>query len=80
MLVKDVMSRKVIFCTLSDTAQAAARRMKLYRVGALPVTSDFLNAKLEGIVTDRDLCCSVIADARLAEETKIAEVMTGEIP
>ena len=76
MLVKDVMSRKVIFCTLSDTAQAAARRMKLYRVGALPVTSDFLNAKLEGIVTDRDLCCSVIADARLAEETKIAEVMT----
>jgi len=76
MLVKDVMSRKVIFCTLSDTAQAAARRMKLYRVGALPVTSDFLNAKLEGIVTDRDLCCNVIADARLAEETKIAEVMT----
>ena len=76
MLVKDVMSRKVIFCTLSDTAQAAARRMKLHRVGALPVVSDFLNAKLEGIVTDRDLCCSVIAGAMLAEKTKIAEVMT----
>ena len=76
MLVKDVMSRKVIFCTLSDTAQAAARRMKLYRVGALPVVSDFLNAKLKGIVTDRDLCCSVIVGAMLAEKTKIAEVMT----
>ena len=76
MLVKDVMSRKVIFCTPSDTAQAAARSMKLHRVGALPVVSDLLNAKLEGIVTDRDLCCSVIAEARLAEKTKIAEVMT----
>jgi CBS-domain-containing membrane protein len=52
--------------------------MKLHRVGALPVVSDFVNAKLEGIVTDRDLCCSVIAEARLAETTKIAEVMTPD--
>ena len=78
MLVKDVMSTKVICCTPSDTVQAAARRMKLHRVGAIPVVSDFVNAKLEGIVTDRDLCCSVIAEARLTETTKIAEVMTPD--
>ena len=78
MLVRDVMSTRVIFCTLSDTAQAAARSMKLHRVGALPVVSDFVNAKLEGIVTDRDLCCSVVAEARLAETTKMAEVMTPD--
>ena len=78
MLVRDVMSRNVIFCTPSDTAHAAARSMKLHRVGALPVVSDFVRAKLEGIVTDRDLCCSVIADAKLAEKTKIAEVMTRD--
>lgn len=76
MLVKNVMSSKLIFCTPSDTAQAAARSMKLHRVGALPVVSDILNLKLEGIVTDRDLCCSVVAEARLAEKTKIADVMT----
>jgi CBS domain-containing protein len=70
------MSTKVIFCTPSDTAQAAAQSMKLHRVGALPVVSDFVQTKLEGIVTDRDLCCSVVAEARLAEKTKIAEVMT----
>ncbi len=78
MLVRDVMSTRVIFCTLSDTAQAAARSMKLHRVGALPVVFDFVNAKLEGIVTDRDLCCSVVAEARLAETTKMAEVMTPD--
>jgi len=76
MLVKNVMSSKLIFCTPSDTAQTAARSMKLHRVGALPVVSDILNLKLEGIVTDRDLCCSVVAEARLAEKTKIADVMT----
>lgn len=76
MLVKNVMTTKVIFCTPSDTAQTAARNMKLHQVGALRVVSDLLNQKLEGIVTDRDLCCSVVAEARLAERTKIADVMT----
>ena len=76
MLVKDTMSKKVVFCTLSDTAQEVARIMKTHGVGALPVVSDFASARLEGIVTDRDLCCSIVAEAKLAETTKIADVMT----
>lgn len=79
MLVKDVMSKKVIFCTPSDTAQAAARTMKLHRIGAIPVVSDLVNAKLEGIVTDRDLCSAVIAEAKLAEKTKLSDVMTRNL-
>lgn len=76
MLVKDAMSRKIVFCTHSDTAQDAARIMKANGVGALPVVSDLISAHLEGIVTDRDLCCNVVAEAKLAEMTKIADVMT----
>jgi CBS domain-containing protein len=76
MLVRDVMSKRVVFSTPSDTAQAAARAMKLSGVGALPVVSDILSARLLGIVTDRDLCCSVVAEAKLAEATRIADVMT----
>lgn len=76
MLVKDVMSTKVFFCTLSDSAQAAAQTMKAHGVGALPVVSNVLQRTLEGIVTDRDLCCSVVAEARPAETTKIDEIMT----
>ncbi len=78
MLVKDIMSKKVVFCTPSDTAQTAARSMKSFGVGALPVVSDILTGRLEGIVTDRDLCCSVVAEAKLAETTRIAEVMTSD--
>jgi CBS domain-containing protein len=76
MLVKDAMSKKVAFCIPSDTAQAAARIMKDHGVGALPVVSDLVSARLDGIVTDRDLCCSVVAEAKLAETTKVADVMT----
>jgi CBS domain-containing protein len=76
MLVKDAMSKKVVFCVTSDTAQEAARIMKTHGVGALPVVSDLASARLEGIVTDRDLCDSIVAEAKLAETTKIADVMT----
>jgi CBS domain-containing protein len=41
------------------------------------VVSDGVSRKLEGIMTDRDLCCIVVAGAQLAEATRVAEVMTG---
>ena len=77
MLVKEIMSRDLIWCTPSDTAQAAAKLMKDRGVGALPVVSDGVVKKLEGIVTDRDLCCTVVANAKLAEATRVAELMTS---
>ena len=77
MYVRDVMAKKVLSCTPSDTAQEAARIMKTHGVGALPVLSDSGNRMLEGIVTDRDLCLSVVAEARLAETIQISEIMTN---
>jgi CBS domain-containing protein len=76
MLVKDLMSKTLYWCTASDTAQTAARTMKAYGVGALPVVSDGDKRILEGIITDRDLCCGIVAAAKLAEATKIGELMT----
>lgn len=77
MLVKEAMSKEVAFCLPSDTVRAAAKTMKLWGVGALPVVSDAESRKLLGIVTDRDLCCGVIAESKVAETTKIADVMTS---
>jgi CBS domain-containing protein len=76
MLVREAMSKDIFYCMPFDTTQAAAQTMKSYGVGALPVISDSTYRRLEGIVTDRDLCCAVVADAKLAETTKIADVMT----
>ena len=76
MLVKEAMSKEIFFCVPSDTAQTAARTMRLRGVGALPVVSDSVTKRLEGILTDRDLCCSVVAEAMLAETTRVADVMS----
>lgn len=76
MLAKDVMSKNLYCCVPSDTAQAAAEMMRAQGVGAVPVVSDLISRRVEGIVTDRDLCCSVVAGAQLAERTRIGDVMT----
>jgi CBS domain-containing protein len=78
MLVKEIMSRDLVWCTPSDTAQTAAKLMRERRVGALPVVSDGVSKKLEGIVTDRDLCCTIVAGAQLAEAARVGDIMTSD--
>ena len=76
MLVKDLMTTKVVSCTPWDTARTAASLMKERGVGAIPVVSDLSDPLLEGIVTDRDLCCGVVADAKNADAIQLSELMT----
>ena len=76
MLVKDLMTRVVVCCTPWDTAQAAASLMKAHRVGAIVVLADLSDPLLEGIVTDRDLCCGVVAAGKNADAVRVADLMT----
>jgi CBS domain-containing protein len=45
-------------------------------VGSIPVVTDQESRKLVGIITDRDLCCSVIAGALDPKITAIEKFMT----
>ncbi len=76
MLVRQIMTGEVACCTPSDTARTAAALMKKHGVGVIPVVSELSDPLLEGIVTDRDLCCGVVADAKHADAIKISELMT----
>lgn len=76
MLVRELMTSGVICCTLSDTARTAATLMKKHGVGAIPVVSGLSDPLLEGIVTDRDLCCRVVAEAKNPDTVNISEIMT----
>ncbi len=76
MLVTELMTTAVICCTPQDSAQTAAILMKKHAIGAIPVVSEIADPLLEGIVTDRDLCCAVVAGAMDAVATRISEVMT----
>ena len=76
MLVKDLMTSAVVWCTPWDTAQRAATLMKAHGVGAIAVVADPSDPLLEGIVTDRDLCCGVVAAGKKADAVQVADLMT----
>jgi CBS domain-containing protein len=76
MLVKQFMTKEVVCCTPWDSAQVAASLMTAYDVGAIPVVWDTTDPLLEGVITDRDLCCGVVADARHAEAMSVSDLMT----
>lgn len=45
-------------------------------VGSIPVVTDHESRKLIGVITDRDLCCSVLADGLDAQTTVIEKFVS----
>ena len=76
MKASDVMSKRLICCLKSDTVQSVANLMKTHDIGAIPVVSDLESKRLEGIVTDRDLCVRVIAAGGDPKTTLVGSVMS----
>jgi CBS domain-containing protein len=56
-----VMTHNLICCLPTDTAQHVAALLRDNDIGAIPVVKDHFSRKLVGIITDRDLCCAVVA-------------------
>ena len=76
MKVSDVMTKQLVFCLKLDTAQSVAALMKLHDIGSVPVVADLVSKRLEGIVTDRDLCLRLIAESKDPVTTHIAALMS----
>jgi CBS domain-containing protein len=74
--INEVMSPNPVCCLPSDSAQRVARIMCDQNVGSIPVVVDQESRKLVGMITDRDLCCSVIADGLDPKATAIEKFMT----
>jgi CBS domain-containing protein len=74
--IADIMTRSIATVQREETLQAAAKRMRDLDVGSLPV----LDGKaLVGIVTDRDIAIRGVADGMVAQESRVADVMTEEV-
>lgn len=71
MKVREVMSSNPICCVPSDTAEKVAKTLRDSNIGSLPVVVDQQTRKLIGIITDRDLCCAVVADGLDPKRTAI---------
>jgi len=76
MKIKEVMSVNPACCTPNDTAQNVAKIMCDTNVGSLPVVADYQSRSLIGMITDRDLCCRVLAHGLDGKSTTIQEFIT----
>lgn len=74
MLVKDVMSTRVITVTQENTAQDAANLMKSNNIGAVPVIN---GSNVCGILTDRDIVLRCVAAGKTPAQCKVSEVMSS---
>src|SRR2546422_71784 len=76
MKIREVMSPNPVCCLPADSAQRVARTMCDHNIGSVPVVMDQESRKLVGVITDRDLCCSLVADGLDPKSTTIEKFMT----
>lgn len=74
--VKDIMTPNPACCTPDTTVQEAACLMAEHDCGEIPVVESQDNPKPVGVVTDRDICCRVMAEGKDAQ-TRVADCMTA---
>ena len=74
MKVCDIMTGKVITITPAEPVSAAAKLLRLYNIGALPVVDG--HRALRGIVTDRDIVTRCVALESDPRQTAVAEIMS----
>ena len=76
MKIRDIMTKDPACCVLSDSAQTVAKILCDRNIGSMPVVADQQSRKLVGMITDRDLCCSVIAQGMDPKTTLIEKLIT----
>lgn len=79
MKIRDVMTSNPNRCIPEASATQAARIMDQMHVGIVPVVVSDTNPKLVGVVTDRDLCLSVVAADKHPSSVQVSNCMTSEI-
>lgn len=77
MLVRDIMTDKVITVSQEETAALAARLLSRHNIGALPVCN--AEGKLRGMVTDRDIVLRCVAADENPNTTKISDIMSRRV-
>lgn len=79
MKVKEIMTRYPVCCLPQDTAQSVAQLLRDEDIGSVPVIADRESQRLEGIITDRDLCCQIIAAGLDPKTTPIGPYITRNL-
>jgi CBS domain-containing protein len=76
MKIREIMTPDPVCCIPEDNAQKVATMLRDQDIGSMPVVLDQSSRKLVGVITDRDLCCKVVAGGFDPATTKIDRIFT----
>src|SRR5262249_14242840 len=76
MKVREAMSSNPVCCVPTDTAERVAKAMLEHNVGSIPVVADQQSRTLVGMITDRDLCCAIVAGGLAPKRTTIEKFVS----
>ena len=79
MTCNEVMTPAPVTCRPGDAIVDAARLMRSYDVGSLPVVKDDESQMLIGVITDRDIAIRVVGEGRNPAHAKVADAMSTEV-
>lgn len=77
LIVKDVLTRKVVTATLDTPVREISEVMKEKRIGSVFITD--AAGKMVGIVTESDVVRKVVASDRIPYVTKASDVMSSPL-
>lgn len=77
MNVKEIMTQSAVSCSPNTNVGAAVELMWVHYCGVLPVVGP--NNKLEGVVTDRDICIAMGTRNRLPGDITVGEIATRNV-
>lgn len=77
MVAKDIMKRDVVTVLPSTPVTEAASIMREENIGSLVVVG--VDKKLLGIITDRDIVVSVVANGKSPLEVVVGDVMSSDL-
>jgi CBS domain-containing protein len=79
MRVSEVMTQDPVCCIRTTSVMNAARMLKEFDVGILPVVDELWTRKLIGVVTDRDLCLTALGEEHDPTLTTVEDCMATDL-
>lgn len=74
--VSEIMTKNPTFCTPEATVVEAAELMMSFDCGEIPVIYTYVEKKVVGVITDRDICIRIVAQGYNPKLFKVEDCMT----
>ncbi len=79
MKIREIMSTEPVCCLPGESAQKVAAKLRDHNIGSMPVVDSSQSMRLIGMITDRDLCCAVLADGLDPNTTPVGKFVSSDV-